>query len=116
MTTGDGIGSSLANQLTQLGEYCIMVSVGSHYQKLTSQSYTVNPLVADDFTKLFQESLENKPPLKGIVHLWSCESHSSTDLSLRSFTTSASYRLWWCLIFSSKHYCKNKVLNYPVCG
>lgn len=84
LTTGDGIGSSLANQLTQLGEYCIMVSVGSHYQKLTSQSYTVNPLVADDFTKLFQESLENKPPLKGIVHLWSCESHSSTDLSLEA--------------------------------
>jgi acyl carrier protein len=78
------MGSSLANQLTQLGEYCIMVSVGSHYQKLTPESYTVNPLVTDDFTKLFQESLENKPPLKGIVHLWSCESNSSTDLSLEA--------------------------------
>lgn len=83
-TKGDGMGSSLANQLTQLGEYCIIVSVGSHYQKLNPESYTVNPLVTDDFTKLFQESLENKPPLKGIVHLWSCENNSSTDLSLEA--------------------------------
>jgi myxalamid-type polyketide synthase MxaB len=83
-TKGDGMGSSLANQLTQLGEYCILVSVGSHYQKLNPESYTVNPLVTDDFTKLFQESLENKPPLKGIVHLWSCENNSSTDLSLEA--------------------------------
>ncbi|MBE9170244.1 type I polyketide synthase [Pleurocapsales cyanobacterium LEGE 06147] len=77
-----GIGVSLANLIEERGDRCVIVSVGSHYQRKDRRNYRVNPSKPEDFRQLLQESLENQPPLGGIVHLWSLSNSSSENLSL----------------------------------
>jgi len=66
-----GIGKHLAESLKQQGQHCILVTPGENYQKLESQHYQINPVNVSEFSHLLQESLEQQPPLRGIVHLWS---------------------------------------------
>ncbi|AOX04464.1 hypothetical protein BJP34_22190 [Moorena producens PAL-8-15-08-1] len=66
-----GIGKHLAESLTQQGQHCILVTPGENYQQLDSQHYQINPTQGSEFPRLLQESLEQQPPLRGIVHLWS---------------------------------------------
>ncbi|WP_293079104.1 type I polyketide synthase [Moorena sp. SIO3H5] len=66
-----GIGKHLAESLTQQGQHCILVTPGENYQQLDSQHYQINPIKVSEFPRLLQESLEQQPPLRGIVHLWS---------------------------------------------
>jgi len=66
-----GIGTHLAESLEKLGQHCILVTPGENYQKLNSQHYQINPINGSEFPRLLQESLEQQPPLRGIVHLWS---------------------------------------------
>ncbi|MBO3459428.1 type I polyketide synthase [Aetokthonos hydrillicola CCALA 1050] len=68
-----GIGKHLAESLEQQGQNCILVTLGENYQQLDSQHYQINPIHASDFPRLLQDSLEQQPPLRGIVHLWSLQ-------------------------------------------
>ncbi|AOX02678.1 hypothetical protein BJP34_27445 [Moorena producens PAL-8-15-08-1] len=68
-----GIGKHLAESLTQQGQHCILVTPGENYQQLDSQHYQINPIKVSEFPRLLQESLEQQPPLRGIVHLWSLQ-------------------------------------------
>ncbi|MEM6403538.1 MAG: SDR family NAD(P)-dependent oxidoreductase, partial [Cyanobacteria bacterium P01_D01_bin.116] len=69
-----GIGKHLVEFLEQKGQHCILVSPGENYQQLKSQHYQINPINGSEFERLLQESLEQQPPLQGILHLWSLES------------------------------------------
>ena len=68
-----GIGKELAEALEQQGQHCILVTPGENYQQLESQHYQINPIHVSEFPRLLQESLEQQPPLRGIVHLWSLQ-------------------------------------------
>jgi myxalamid-type polyketide synthase MxaB len=68
-----GVGKHLAESLKQQGQHCILVTPGENYQQLESQHYQINPLKVGEFPRLLQESLEQQPPLRGIVHLWSLQ-------------------------------------------
>ncbi|NEO35908.1 MAG: SDR family NAD(P)-dependent oxidoreductase [Moorea sp. SIOASIH] len=68
-----GIGKHLAESLKQQGHHCILVTPGENYQQLESQHYQINPTQGSEFPRLLQESLEQQPPLQGVVHLWSLQ-------------------------------------------
>ncbi len=70
-STPTGIVKHLAESLKKQGQHCILVTPGENYQQLESQHYQINPINSSDFLRLLQESLEQQPPLRGIVHLWS---------------------------------------------
>jgi malonyl CoA-acyl carrier protein transacylase len=83
-----GIGLHLASSLKQQGQHCILVTPGDNYQQLESQHYQINPLNASEFPRLLQESLEQQPPLRGIVHLWSCQSTIAPSTSVQELNNS----------------------------
>ena len=68
------IGKHLAEFLEQKGQHCILVTPGENFQQLESQHYQINPTNPDQFLHLLESSLEQQPPLQGIVHLWSLDS------------------------------------------
>ncbi|MHC0067445.1 type I polyketide synthase [Nostoc sp. UIC 10890] len=69
-----GIGKDLVESLEQQGWHCILVTPGENYQQLESQHYQINPNHPEEFLHLLQSSLEQQPPLRGIIHLWSLDS------------------------------------------
>ena len=63
----DELVESIGQYLQQRGQNYIWVSPGSEYQQLDSQHYQINPTVAEQFPKLFQDNSD----IQGILHLWS---------------------------------------------
>jgi len=63
----DELVESIGQYLQQRGQNYIWVSPGSEYQQLDSQHYQINPTVAEQFPKLFQDHSD----IQGILHLWS---------------------------------------------
>ncbi len=83
-----GIGKYLAESLKQQGQHCILVTPGENYQKLESQHYQINPTSTSEFPRLLQESLEQQPPLQGIVHLWSLSETIAPPTSVQELNKS----------------------------
>ncbi|MEN8215012.1 MAG: type I polyketide synthase [Pseudomonadota bacterium] len=69
----EGIGTKLAERLRAQGESCVVVSHGATYQRLGAEQYYINPAVPEDFTRLLRDSASDRPPYRGIVHLWSLD-------------------------------------------
>ncbi len=61
----------LAQQLTDRGDRCVLVTPGSVYGMVGPNHYCVNPEQAEDFAKLLQDSVGTEGRFQGIVHLWS---------------------------------------------
>lgn len=66
-------GERIAELLRQSGEQCVMIYQGDQYQALGKNKYQINPSNPEDYEKIFQESFENNPACRGIIHLWSTE-------------------------------------------
>ncbi|MFM2061664.1 MAG: hypothetical protein RLZZ507_1334 [Cyanobacteriota bacterium] len=83
-----GIGKQLAESLEKQGQHCILVTPGENYQQLASHHYQINPINVSEFPRLLQESLEQQPPLRGIVHLWSLQATLTTPTSAQELQKS----------------------------
>jgi malonyl CoA-acyl carrier protein transacylase len=78
-----GSGQALASQLQVQGQHCLLVYAGENYQVKAPGTWQLNPLRPEDFARLFQEVADtSKPPLKGIVHLWSLDAELATELNV----------------------------------
>ncbi|MBF2020969.1 MAG: alpha/beta fold hydrolase, partial [Hydrococcus sp. C42_A2020_068] len=114
-----GIGKTVAKQLKQSGQTCVLIYPGNGYKEIhktkkNTLAWEINPANPEDFQHLFQEGLSKiTPSLKGIIHLWGLETASSKQLTLSDlekaqslgcksilhliqtlFTQSISSRLW----------------------
>ncbi|MBE9002315.1 type I polyketide synthase [Nostoc sp. LEGE 12447] len=73
-----GMGLKLAHLLESQGEYCIIVTAGSSYERLQEEHYQIDPSNPEDFQRLLQESISQYQPLcRGVVHLWSLNNQPS---------------------------------------
>lgn len=77
------IGAELVRQLEEKGDRCIIVTAGDRYQAKPN-NYQLNPARLEDFKLLLQSILDDRFPLKGIVHLWSLADTSTAQLSLEA--------------------------------
>ncbi|MGD1805494.1 alpha/beta fold hydrolase [Dapis sp. BLCC M126] len=77
-----GVGESIATQLQQEGNECILVYRGEIYQKNQAGIYQVNPSKIQDFEQLYQTITKtSKLPLKKVIHLWSLDGNAK-DLTI----------------------------------
>lgn len=78
-----GIGAKLAKRLQEQGDRCIIVFPGQAYEKDEKQNYYINPAEPSDFQRLLKAlAQDNKPPYRGIVHLWSLDTTSESEITL----------------------------------
>ncbi|PSB21039.1 short-chain dehydrogenase [filamentous cyanobacterium CCP2] len=79
-----GIGQALSDHLQQQGHRCILVYPGNAYEAEANQTRRINPTHSEDFDQLLDSlnSLDTLDhPLQGILHLWSLECSTSSDLA-----------------------------------
>ena len=77
-----GLGERLLAKLKLRGEEAIAVRVGSQFAKLSHDSYTINPLEADDYKALVNTLIAQQLQPKAIAHFWNVtksESRSPLD-------------------------------------
>jgi acyl transferase domain-containing protein/acyl carrier protein len=71
MADRKGIADELAILLSERAEGCSLVSQGTEYRFGGDGRTTVDPLRAEDFTRLFSDELaHHKGPVRGVVNLW----------------------------------------------
>ena len=85
-----GVGREVAEWLSARNQTCALVKPGDQYRQLEDAYYQVPLEDADSWRRLLSESLaQEKPPLRGVVHLWSldaADAESTTADSLRRDT------------------------------
>jgi len=75
LADGAGVGSSLATQLRQQGERCIVVTAGDQLSARGPDEWACNPSSRESFTSLLEaafpsSSARARAPCAGVVHLW----------------------------------------------
>lgn len=81
----EGVGQTLAELLRDRGHSCILVYPGDTYQTQASGTWSISPSSTADFERLFQEALGTLDrPLQGVIHLWSLEAASASNLTIPS--------------------------------
>ncbi|MBW4617792.1 MAG: SDR family NAD(P)-dependent oxidoreductase [Cyanosarcina radialis HA8281-LM2] len=65
-----GLGERLLERLKLRGEEAIAVRVGTQFAKLSRDSYTIDPLEADDYKALVNTLIAQQLQPKAIAHLW----------------------------------------------
>jgi acyl transferase domain-containing protein/acyl carrier protein len=76
-----GLGSQLANELTQQYQNVVTVESGSEFAKISDRAYTIRPSEAEDYHLLLDDLLAQKLNLEAIAHLWSIQD-TTPNLSL----------------------------------
>lgn len=80
-----GIGSALAAQLEQRGQRCVLVFPGEVYQISKEGYWKINSSQPEDFQRLLTEVLgTDKPPCRGVVHLWSLDNAPTQNITTDS--------------------------------
>jgi myxalamid-type polyketide synthase MxaE and MxaD len=80
------IGLRVADRLAACGERCIIVTPGERYQ-LVDGVYQLNLTDAEGFKRLLKDAFKaDEPACRGIIHLWSLDAPSSTDMTLEALT------------------------------
>jgi len=83
-----GVGSTLATLLKERGQNYILVFPGETYKISRAGYWKINPAQPEDFQQLLGEVLgSDKPPLRGIVHLWSLDSVPTKETTTHSLET-----------------------------
>lgn len=61
----------LVAHLNELGETCVLISPGTHYQNLGPGQYCLNPTRPDEFRRLLPDAVAEAGSIcRGIVYLW----------------------------------------------
>ena len=85
---GDGgqVADTLRDHLETRSQSCVLVEPGADYGRLGPDSYRVDPQQPDHFRRLLSDAFgRDRPPCRGVVHLWSLRT-APTD-ALESATT-----------------------------
>lgn len=69
-----GIGQQLATLLQSQGDRCILVFQGKDYRQISDLEFKVDPASPSDFQLLLMQTMgKGRPPLRGVIHLWSLD-------------------------------------------
>ena len=79
-TTSD----TLRHLLTQRFQTCVLVEPGVDFARLGPDSYRLNPAQPQHFRRLLGEAFSERPPCRGVVHLWSLTAAPPTETSTDS--------------------------------
>ena len=75
-----GIAEEVAMLISERGEECVLVSQGTDYQFADGLRATLDPLRAEDFTRLFSETRGGRNgPLRGVLNLWSVDEEITAE-------------------------------------
>ncbi len=77
-----GVGLTIAEQLQQRGDDCVLVAVNSVYERRSAHYYGLNPADPQQFQQLLQDSGTDAAPYTGIVHLWGLSPAATPELAL----------------------------------
>ncbi|MDE5087678.1 MAG: short-chain dehydrogenase, partial [Trichodesmium sp. St16_bin2-tuft] len=89
-----GVAEKLAQKLQQQGHEYSLVARGQNYQKLTANSYQLNPHTPQEFEQLYQEIQQNtQTPITKLIHLWGLDAPPSKDLTFKTLEAS---QIWGC--------------------
>ena len=89
-----GVGEKLGQKLQKEGHAYSLVYRGQSYEKQTAGTYQINPQIAEDFEKLYQEiEKSSETPITKLIHLWSLDAPESKDLTVETLKES---QLWGC--------------------
>jgi acyl carrier protein len=78
-----GIGKDLAQKLESQGDRCVMVFPGSTYERLSENSFTVDPAQRQHFQRLLSDG---GITYSNAVHLWNLDETMTGDLSLETLS------------------------------
>jgi phthiocerol/phenolphthiocerol synthesis type-I polyketide synthase C len=88
---GDGSTTSdaLRDHLEQHSQTCVLVEPGIDYERLGPDNYRLNPAQPQHFRRLLEEAFgANRPPWRGVAHLWSLLAASPGETSIDSLESS----------------------------
>jgi acyl carrier protein len=72
------------------GETCILVFPGNAFERVSEHVYRINPASPEEFHRLLAEAVgADRPPLHGVVYLWSLDARR-TDLPTLAYLETAS--------------------------
>ncbi|MEM7129201.1 MAG: SDR family NAD(P)-dependent oxidoreductase, partial [Chloroflexota bacterium] len=96
-----GLGEAVAQQLQYQGRGIITVQIGTHFAKLDTQAYMLNPREPGNYIALFDElrRLDDLPDQ--IVHLWTVTSDQPSDAPL-VWAEEMQYRGFYSLLYLSQ--------------
>jgi acyl transferase domain-containing protein len=73
-----GLGEQIVDQLTEMKQQTVTVSMGEQFARTCDRSYTINPRQLSDYEQLLAELAERRLLPRMIYHLWSVSaSHGS---------------------------------------
>ncbi|MEM9089167.1 MAG: type I polyketide synthase [Cyanobacteria bacterium P01_F01_bin.53] len=83
-----GVGKALAEQLTQHNQQCALAYAGDGYTALADNTWQLNPNDAAQFEQLLNDVISaSSSPFKGVLHLWSLDTPSTSELTAASLTS-----------------------------
>ena len=86
-----GLGAALGELLETRGVSCVDISAGDTYQVLGRDRFCVNPAVAEDMTRLFEEITRRKRPARcHMIYLWAVDCPGMEGMTLSSLEKSES--------------------------
>ena len=89
-----GVGKKLAQKLQKQGNEYTLVYRGQSYEKQTAGTYQINPQIAEEWEKLYQEiEKSSETPITKLIHLWSLDAPESKELTVDSLKES---QFWGC--------------------
>jgi len=75
-----GIAEEVAILISERGDECVFASQGTEYKFADGERAALDPLRAEDFTRLFSDALASrKGPLRGILNLWPVDEEIGTE-------------------------------------
>ncbi|PSB01283.1 beta-ketoacyl reductase [Merismopedia glauca] len=85
LADNQGIGKGLAEKLKSKGDRCVLVFPGSTYERLSENTFTVDPAQPQHFQRLLSE---NSVAYRGAIHLWNLGETALGDMSLETLSQS----------------------------
>lgn len=88
-----GIGKELADILTSQGERCLLVSPGKTFKRTSKRAgierFQIHPTQLEDMKKLIETAIgPDRPPCRGIIHLWGLNRTPPKETTLSSLEES----------------------------
>ncbi len=84
---GDGgvTTDTLRDHLESHSQTCVLVAPGVDFERLTPDSYRLDPARPEHFRRLLEDAFtDERPPCRGVVHLWSMLATPPADTSPES--------------------------------
>jgi acyl carrier protein len=78
-----GLGKELAQKLESKGDRCVNVFPSNIYERLSENSFTIDPAQPQHFQRLLTE---NPVAYRGVVHLWNLDETAAGDMSLETLS------------------------------